>query len=98
MHVIVIMLQTSLSRSHDKKWNQLATIQKPTNCLTAQTKPLVCKPAYLVPIPSQDKLEGLQQEGHPAQKWGDDGGGLLISSDGVAPIQTVGVSASVMFP
>jgi len=26
-----------------------------------QTKP----PAYLVPVPSQDKLGGLQQEGHP---------------------------------
>jgi len=26
----------------------------------------VCKPAYLVPVPSQDKLGGLCQEGHPA--------------------------------
>jgi len=26
----------------------------------------VCKPAYLVPVPSQDKLGGLYQEGHPA--------------------------------
>jgi len=26
----------------------------------------VCKPAYLVPVPSQDKLEGLWQEGHLA--------------------------------
>ena len=26
----------------------------------------VCKPAYLVPVPSQDKLGGLYQEVHPA--------------------------------
>jgi len=26
----------------------------------------VCKPAYLVPVPSQDKLGGLQQERYPA--------------------------------
>jgi len=25
----------------------------------------VCKPAYLVLVPSQDELGGLQQEGHP---------------------------------
>jgi len=31
-------------------------------------------------------------------KMGDDGGGLLISSDGVAPSRVVGVSASVIFP
>jgi len=30
----------------------------------------VCKPAYLVPVPSLDKLEGLRQNGHPALKWG----------------------------
>ena len=30
----------------------------------------VCKPAYLVPALSQDKLGALRQEGHPAQKWG----------------------------
>ena len=28
--------------------------------------PWVCKPAYLVPVPSQDKLGGLCKEGHPA--------------------------------
>jgi len=27
---------------------------------------LVCKPAYLVPVPSQDKLAGLCKERHPA--------------------------------
>jgi len=48
--------------------------------------------------PKQDKLEGLQQEGYLAQKWGDDDGGLLMSLDGVAPIQIVGVSASDIFP
>ena len=26
----------------------------------------VCKPAYLVPVASQDKVGGLRQEGHPA--------------------------------
>ena len=26
----------------------------------------VCKPVYLVPVPSQDKVGGLRQEGHPA--------------------------------
>jgi len=26
----------------------------------------VCKPAYLVPVPSQDKLRGLCQKGHSA--------------------------------
>jgi len=31
-------------------------------------------------------------------KMGDDGGGLLISPDGVAPSQIVGVSAYVIFP
>jgi len=25
----------------------------------------VCNPAYVVPVPSQDKLGGLRQEGHP---------------------------------
>jgi len=60
-----------------------------------------------VPVPSRDKLGGLQQEGHPALKW-DDGGGPMISLDGmapsriglhgVAPSQIVGVSASVIFP
>jgi len=31
-------------------------------------------------------------------KMGDDGGGPLISPDGVAPSRTVGVSVSVIFP
>jgi len=31
-------------------------------------------------------------------KMGDEGGGSLISPDGVAPIQMVSVSASVVFP
>jgi len=34
----------------------------------------VCKPPYLL-----DKAAGLQQKEHPAEKWGDDGGGPLIS-------------------
>jgi len=40
---------------------------------------------------------GLQQEEHPAQKWVDDGGGSLISSDGVAPTRMIGIPASVIF-
>jgi len=54
----------------------------------------ICKPAYLVPVPSQDKLGGLRQEGHPVQKLGDDGGGSLVSPDGVTPSWIVGVSVS----
>ena len=54
----------------------------------------VWNPAYLVSVPSQDKFGGLQQEGH--QKWGNDGGGLLISPDGLASSWIVGVSASVI--
>ena len=50
-----------------------------------------------MPVPSQDKVEGLQQEGHPAYKWGNDGGGSLISQDRVVPSWMVGVSASVIF-
>jgi len=47
-----------------------------------------------VPVASQDNLGGLRQEGHPAYKLTDDGGGLLISPDGVAPSRMVNVSAS----
>ena len=32
------------------------------------------------------------------KKWGDDGGGPLISPDGVAPKWMVSVSSSVIFP
>jgi len=35
---------------------------------------------------------GLQQEGHPVQKWGDDVGAPLISPDGVVPSRMVGVT------
>jgi len=31
-----------------------------------ETSHRICKPAYLVPVPSQDKLGGLCQEGHLA--------------------------------
>jgi len=50
---------------------------------------------------SQDKLGGMRQEGHPASKWGplrDEGGGSLISPDGVVPSQTVSVSVSDISP
>jgi len=58
----------------------------------------ICKPAYLVPVPSQDEVGGLRQEGHSAYKMGDEGGGSLISLDGVAPIWMVSVSTSVILP
>jgi len=48
-----------------------------------------------MPVPIQDKVGGLQQVWH--KKWGNDGGGSLISLVGVAPIRMVGVSASVIF-
>jgi len=50
-----------------------------------------------VPVPSQDRLGGLRQEGHPESKLGEEGGGSLISTDGVAPIRIVSVSACVIF-
>jgi len=46
-----------------------------------------------------DKAGRLRQKGHPAEKWGeDDGGGPLLSPDGVSPSQMIGVSTPVMFP
>ena len=58
----------------------------------------VCNPAYLVPDLSQDKLGGLRQEGHPAKKWGDDGGGGIDGPDRVASSQIVGALACIIFP
>jgi len=56
------------------------------------------KPAYLVPVPSQDKLGGLCQEGHPAWKWWvwQRWEHQLVWM-GWQSIQIVGVSASVIF-
>jgi len=51
-----------------------------------------------VAVQSPDNVVGLRQEGHPAYKRGDDGGGSLISPDGVVPSRMVGVSASAIFP
>jgi len=34
---------------------------------------MVCKPAYLMPVPSQDKVGGLRQEGHSGIKMGVEG-------------------------
>ena len=42
---------------------------------------------------ASNKLRGLLQEGHLAQKWGEDEGGSLISPGRVAPSQTVSVSS-----
>jgi len=54
-----------------------------------------------VPVPSQDKLGGLRQDcpGRASGvKWGDYGGGGVVSLDVVAPTRTVGSSASIIFP
>jgi len=51
-----------------------------------------------VPVPSQDKLGGLLQEGHLAIKIGVYEGGGAVSSDGVVSTWTVGASASIIFP
>ena len=48
--------------------------------------------------PKPDKVGGLWQKAHQRKNGGDDGGGSLISLDGVTPSQMVGVSASVTFP
>jgi len=66
--------------------------------LGMQPSHCICKPAYLVLVAIQDKLGRLWQEGHPAQKWGDNGGGSLISPDGLVPIHIVAVSASCYLP
>jgi len=43
----------------------------------------VCKPAYLVPVPSQDKLGGLCQKGDPVYNGGMAEVGVPVSQDGV---------------
>jgi len=46
---------------------RLSTAKQTVGSIGATYQPShwVCKPAYLVPVLSQDKLGGLQQEGHP---------------------------------
>ena len=51
-----------------------------------------------MPVPSQDKVGGKRQEVHPAYKRRDDGGGLVISPDGVVHSHMASVSAYVIFP
>jgi len=65
--------------------------------VTSKPSLWVCKPAYLVPGPSQDNLGGLRQQGHLAYKWGNDTAGSLISPDGVVLSQIFGMPASVIF-
>jgi len=67
-------------------------------CYTKLTKPLGVQASIFGACPKPDKLGGLQQERHLAQKRGDDGAGSLISRDGVTRSQTVGASASLIFP
>ena len=61
---------------------------------------MIAVPAYLAPIPNQDKFGGLQQEGHHIRhkNGGDDRGGDTGSPDGVASRWIVGASAAVIFP
>jgi len=58
----------------------------------------VCNPAYLMPVPSQDKLGGLRQEGIRCKNGGDDRGEGADSPDGVASSWIVGASVSVIIP
>jgi len=58
----------------------------------------ICKPAYSVSVPSQDKFERVAAETAFGIKVGDDGGGDTDSLDGVASRWIVGASASVIFP
>jgi len=67
-------------------------------CLSYKPSLQVCNPAHLVPVSSQDKLGGLQQEGYPALKWGDDGGGGIDGPYVVASSRIVGALASIFFP
>jgi len=46
-----------------------------------------------VPVPSWDNWEGCIRKGIWCKNGGIDGGGLLISPDGLAPTRIVGVSA-----
>ena len=47
-----------------------------------------------MPVPSQDKLKDLRAGRASGVKMGDDGGGSLISLDGVVPSRIISVSAS----
>ena len=51
-------------------WLQPAHSVCCTCLITWKPSHWICKPAYLVPVTSQDKLGGLRQEGHPAKNWG----------------------------
>ena len=76
------------SHAHHPTTKQLCQPNTVSPLLQKITKHWVCSPVYLVPVPSQDKLQGL----------GDDGAGSWIGPDRVVPSQIVGVSASVIFP
>jgi len=53
-----------------------------------------------IPVPAQARInwEGCSRKGIWRKNGGIDGGGLLISPDGVLPTQIVGVSASCYPP
>jgi len=53
---------------------------------------------YAQVMQSSINQEGCSRKGIQRKNGGDDGGGSLISSEGVAPSWTVGVSISVIFP
>ena len=56
----------------------------------------VCKPAYLVPVPIQDKLGGFCQEGIRRKNGGDGKGGEQISLEGL-PRKLLLIAACVVW-
>jgi len=62
------------------------------------TKHCVCKSAYLVPVPSQDKLVDCGRKGIRRKNGEDGGGGSINFLHGLASSWIVGASAFVIFP
>jgi len=63
VHVSIAVAQEELPAMYSNK--QTLILRLPVNSLLLCGY-WVCKPAHLVPVPSQDKVGGLWQEGHPA--------------------------------
>jgi len=72
-----------------------------THCSSSLTTPLSMQSSIFLCL-SQARInwEGCSRRASDVKMGGKggDGGGSIISSDGVAPIRIVGVSASVIFP
>jgi len=62
------------------------------------TKPLGMQASIFGACPKPGQIGRVAAGKASDVKMGDDGDGLLISLDGVAPTRIVGVSASVIFP